>query len=168
MISKSWDRPSCRDHQTGGAPCSIPPLTEQGTITDIRITAYASMKNLALLVPSGRLVAMEIMHCVSMELSAVLSGMLAARGERPVVAVAIVEMMIDVPVEMFRPVEPRSRANEYAARKPLRAIVTIRRAVIRRSLVVSVRANRRLSDAYGNLCMSLLRGSHQNTRSNRH
>jgi hypothetical protein len=110
---------------------------------------------------------MDIMHCISMELSAVLSGTRAARGEPPMVAVAKVQMMIDVPIKMFRPVEPRSRANEYAARKPLRAIVTIRRAVIRRNLVVPVRTNRGLSDAYGNLCMSLLSGSQQKTRSNR-
>jgi hypothetical protein len=111
---------------------------------------------------------MEIMHCISMELSAVLSGSLAARWERPVVAVAIVEMMIDVPVKAFRPVEPRSCANEYAARKPHRAVVTIRRTVIRRSLIVPVRTNRRLSDAYANLSISPLSGSEQNTRGNGH
>ena len=112
--------------------------------------------------------ATEIMHRISMELSAVLSGTFAASGERPVVAVAIVEMMIDVPVKAFGSVEPRSRADEYAAREPLRAIVTVRRAIIRRNLVVSVRANRRLSDAYGNLCISPVNGSQQNTRSDHH
>jgi hypothetical protein len=121
----------------------------------------------ALLVPSGRLVAMGIMHCISVELSAVLSRTLAARGECPMIALAIVQMMIDVPVKMFRPMEPRSRAKEYAARKPHRAVVTIRRAVIRRSLIVPVRTNRRFSDAYCNLSVSFLSGSEQNARSNR-
>ena len=132
------------------------------------MTVYSSVKSLALLVPSGRLAAMGVMHCTSMELCAVLSGTLVARGERPMVALAKVQIMIDVPVKMFGPVEPRSRADEYPARKPFRAIVTIRRAVIRRDLVVPVWTNRGLSDAYGNLCTNLLSGSQQNTRGNRH
>jgi hypothetical protein len=112
-------------------------------------------------------VSMGIMHCFSMELSAVLNRTLAARGERPVVALAIVKIVIDVSVKVFASVEPRSRANKYASRKPLRAIVTIRRAVVRRNLVVPVRTNRGLPDAYGNLCISLSGGSQKNTCSNR-
>ena len=111
---------------------------------------------------------MGIMHCISMELSAVLSGLCAARGERPMIALAIVQMMIDVPVKMFRSVEPRSRAKEYTARKPHRAVVTVRRAVIRRSLIIAIRTNRRLSDTDCNLCIRFPRGTEQTSRSHRH
>jgi hypothetical protein len=41
------------------------------------------------------------MHCLSMELCAVLGWMLAARRVGPMIAMPVVEMMIHVPVKMF-------------------------------------------------------------------
>jgi hypothetical protein len=102
---------------------------------------------------------MDIMHGVPVKLGTVLSGMLVPRGERAVVSLAIVEVMVHVPVEVLRSMEPGSGTDEYATREPLRAIVTIGRAIIRRSLVISVRTNRRFSDADCNLCIRLLDGS---------
>lgn len=66
-------------------------------------------------------------------------GCLSARGKTSVVAMAIVEMMIDMPIEMFRSVEPRTSADEYAAREPFRTVIAIRSAVVRRDFVVPVR-----------------------------
>jgi len=51
--------------------------------------------------PSGRLVAVDIMHRLSVELCAVLRRMLAARRKGPVIAMAVVEVMIYVPVKVF-------------------------------------------------------------------
>jgi hypothetical protein len=72
--------------------------------------------------------------------------MLASRWIRSAIALAKVEMMINVSIEMLRPVEPGSSPDEYTTREPLRAIVAIRRAVIGGNLVVSIRTNRRRSD----------------------
>jgi hypothetical protein len=55
------------------------------------------------------------MHCLAVKLCAVFRWMLAARGKSPAVALAKVETMIDVPIEMIRPVEPRSRPDKYPA-----------------------------------------------------
>ena len=53
-----------------------------------------------------------IMHRLAVKLGAMFRRMLTARGKMPVVALAIVEMMIHVPVEVVRPMEPRSRTDE--------------------------------------------------------
>lgn len=45
-----------------------------------------------------------------------------------------------------KPVEPRSRADKHSAHKPLRPVISIRRAGIRRIRVVAVYANRCRSD----------------------
>ena len=45
--------------------------------------------------------AMCIMHCFAMKFGTVFSDMLAARGHRSAIALAIIEMMIDVSVEIF-------------------------------------------------------------------
>jgi hypothetical protein len=58
---------------------------------------------------------MRVVHCFAVELRTMFCRTFAALGKRSVVALAIVEMMIDVTVEMFRPVIPRSRSEEYAA-----------------------------------------------------
>lgn len=83
------------------------------------------------------------MHGLPAKLFVVFHGMLSARGQRPMIALAIVEVMIDVSIEMFRPVKPWSGSDEHAACEPLRAIVPIGGAVVRRLLVISVWTNGR-------------------------
>ena len=83
-----------------------------------------------------RLVAVRVMHCLAVKFRAVFRWMFTARRKTSMVALAIVEMMIDVSVEVIRPVVPRSRADENTARKPLRAIVTIWGTTIRRTFIV--------------------------------
>jgi hypothetical protein len=56
-----------------------------------------------------------VMHCLAVKLCTVFRWTLAARGHRSVVALAKVETMIDVSIETIRPVEPRSRPDEYTA-----------------------------------------------------
>ena len=86
---------------------------------------------------------MRIMHGLSAKLFVVFHRMLSARREWPVVSMAIVEVMIDVSVKMFRPVEPGTCPNEHTAREPLRAVVAIWSAVVGRLLIVPIRTNRR-------------------------
>ena len=60
------------------------------------------------------LVATSVMHCLTVKLCTVFRGSLAAPWHGPVVALAIVEVMIHVSIEVLRPMEPRSRTDEYA------------------------------------------------------
>ncbi len=59
--------------------------------------------------------AMRIMHGLSAKLFMMFHRTLSARRQRPMVAMAIVEVMIDVSIEMLRPVEPWSGPDEYTA-----------------------------------------------------
>jgi hypothetical protein len=109
---------------------------------------------------------MFVMHGFAVKLGTMFCWPLAARWHGPLIALTIVEMMIDVSVEMACPVIPRSRSNKYAARKPLRPIITVRGAVIRRLFVISVRANRRLSNANRNLRLCTISVSQNKANTN--
>jgi hypothetical protein len=89
---------------------------------------------------------MNVMHCIAMKLLTMFRRSRAALGEAAAIAFSIVKVMIDVSVKVVCPVVPGSRSNEYAPCKPLRSIVTVRSAVVRRSLVVSIRTDRRYSN----------------------
>jgi hypothetical protein len=56
-----------------------------------------------------------VMHCLAMKLGPVFRRSRATGWKLAMVALAIVEMMIDVSVEMIRPVIPGSRADEDTA-----------------------------------------------------
>jgi hypothetical protein len=58
---------------------------------------------------------MRVVHCFTVELRAMFRWPVAACGHWPVITLTKVETMIDVSVEMFRPVVPSSRPDEYAA-----------------------------------------------------
>jgi hypothetical protein len=64
-----------------------------------------------------------------------------------------IEAPIDVAVEVIWAMEPWSRANEDAARIPLRAVITVGCAFVGRNIVVAVRTSRLNSnvDAYPGL-----------------
>jgi hypothetical protein len=78
--------------------------------------------------------------------------MLAASRKTAVVSLAIVEMMVNMPVEMFGAVKPWPCSNEDAACEPLWPVIAIWSAVVGRSFIVPVRTYRRFSDPNGNLC----------------
>lgn len=82
----------------------------------------------------------------------------AAPGERAVIAVVGIEVVVDVAVKAYRSAEPGSRANEYAARKPLRAVIAEGRALVRRVVEIAIRADRCNSDADRDLRSGSLRG----------
>lgn len=98
-----------------------------------------------------RLVAVRVMHGLAVKFRAVFGWVFTSCGRGPVIALAIVEMMIHVSVEVFRTMKPGTRADEYTARKPLRPIITVRGAVIRGYFVVPVGTDRWLADTNCNL-----------------
>jgi hypothetical protein len=67
--------------------------------------------------------------------------MIATVRERAVIAIVCIKVVINVAMEVVGSMKPRPGSNEHAARKPLGAIVAVRRAVIRRIVIISVRAN---------------------------
>jgi hypothetical protein len=128
--------------------------------TDHRQLLGASGFPRYLLAFAGSFMTMYVVHCLAVKLCAVFRWILATRGHGPVVAFAKVELMIDLSVEMIRPVIPRPRPDENTAREPLRAIVAIRRAAIRSALVVPVRTHGRYSNADRNLRGCLMSRDH--------
>lgn len=74
----------------------------------------------------------------------------------------IVKIEIRAPVERRseESVEPRARSDEHAAREPLRSVISIRRACIRRVRIVAVGANWSWSN--------VRRGAYSNCDSNAH
>jgi hypothetical protein len=56
------------------------------------------------------------------------------------VAVMWIEAVINVAVEVVRTVEPRTGSDEHTAIEPLWPVVSVRSTVIRREVVVAVRA----------------------------
>jgi hypothetical protein len=61
---------------------------------------------------TGSFMAVNVMHSVAVKWRAMFYRVFAPCRQMPVVAMAVVEVMIDVPVEMFWSVEPRSRSDE--------------------------------------------------------
>jgi len=109
--------------------------------------------------------AVGIMHRLAMKFRAMIRWVLAACGHRPMVALAIVEMMINVSIEMSRSVIPRSCADKYAPNKPFRPVITIWSAIVRRDFIVAVGTHGRRSDAGRNLCLGAITLRHENTTS---
>jgi len=99
---------------------------------------------------------MRIVHGLPMEFLPMLSRVLTARRETTVVSLPVIQVVIHMPVKMVRTVEPGTRSNKHSARIPLRPIIPIRSAVIRRSLVISIRTNRRFANLHSNLSRSLV------------
>ena len=104
-----------------------------------------------------------IVHRFAVELRAMIGRMLAASGRWPMIALAIVEVMIYVTVEVSRSVKPGSGADEDAAREPFRAVVTVGSAVVRRHFIISVRTNGRRPNAHRNLRLCAITGRHEKT-----
>ena len=79
--------------------------------------------------------------------------LIAACGERSVIAVTRIEAVIDVAIEAVRAVEPGAGSDEDSVGKPVGPVVAVGRAFIRRIVKVAVGANRGHSDAdaYGDL-----------------
>ena len=84
-------------------------------------------------------------------------GFFTTSWPRAVIPMFGMEMVIYVAVEACRAVKPGAGANEDSAGKPLRAVVAVGSAVIRRDVIVPVGTFRR--DADVDLHLSLCFGS---------
>ena len=76
----------------------------------------------------------------------------AASGHRSVVTIMRVVAVVYVAVEAARAMEPRAGSDEQSAREPVRSVIAVRRAIIRRIVKVTVWANRGNTDINSNLC----------------
>ncbi len=92
---------------------------------------------------------LKVVSFVAME---VVEGLFIALRERSVVSVTGVIAVIDMTVEAARTVEPGACADEDSACEPIRAVIAVRGAVVRREIVVAVRAYGRGTDADVDLC----------------
>jgi len=98
----------------------------------------------------GSFMAARVVHRCSAECDAICRRRFAARGHRSMIALSIVQTVIDVTIKARRAVIPGSGADKYAARKPLRPVISIGSTVVGRYFVVSIRAHRGNSDAHSN------------------
>ena len=62
------------------------------------------------------------------------------------IAASGIEMVVYVAVEVVTAMKPRTGANEHATRKPFRAVIAVRSTIIRRVVIVTVRAVRSRSN----------------------
>src|ERR1700677_44094 len=96
---------------------------------------------------------------VSFEVSSidtfVFVGFLTGFWHGALIAVIGMEAVVHVAAEVVMTVKPRARADEDAAGKPLRAVVTGRGTSVRSNVIVSVRAYGLHSHADGNLSRRL-------------
>jgi hypothetical protein len=129
--------------------------------------APRSPRLLDLVMAARSLVAVNVMHSVAVKLTPTCRRRRTTLGEAAAIALPVVEVMIDMPVEVIRAVIPGARADKYAAREPLRSVVSVRSAVVGRSLVISVRTDRRHADTYRYLRCSFLRRCKKKPCSNR-
>ena len=93
-------------------------------------------------------VALSVTRFVCLE---VLEGPCAALGQWSVVAIMRIPAVIDVAIEAVWAMEPGTGSDENSAGKPIRPIVAVRGAAIRRIVKISVWAYRRRSNIDGNL-----------------
>jgi hypothetical protein len=97
---------------------------------------------------AGACMASPIARFVAVE---VIEGLFAALWIRSMVAVAGVEAVIDMAVELAGAAEPAPSADKDSILKPIGPIVAVRRAVIRSVVVVAIGAHRLHSEIDGDL-----------------
>ena len=97
-------------------------------------------------------VALSIPRFVAVE---VVELRLAASRQRSIVAVMRIKPVVHVPIEPARPVEPGTGAKKHPAIKPIRTVVAISGAVIRRIVEVPIRAHRSYANADADLSRRL-------------
>jgi hypothetical protein len=101
-------------------------------------TRVASLANVSVPIPS--LIALEVVELLR-----------STSRQRSVIAMARIIPVIYVPVEASMPMEPRPCTDKHASIKPIRPVVPIRSAIIRRIVEVPIRAIRRNADPDNNL-----------------
>src|SRR6266481_5956070 len=107
---------------------------------------------------SAACVAVPITHLVSAE---VIEGFVSTSRKWTTVAMMWIEAVIHVAVEIVGAMEPGSRSNKDTAGEPLGPVVPVWSAVVRGSVEIAIRANRRRSDIDGNLGGCRVRDAHE-------
>jgi hypothetical protein len=97
---------------------------------------------------SSAYVAAPIAHLVSTE---VIEGFVSTLWKWTMVAVVGIEAIINVAIELVRPVKPRTRSEEDAVVEPLGPVVPVWGAIVRGDVVVAIRTTRFWSDIDGDL-----------------
>jgi hypothetical protein len=121
-------------------------------------------------VASGAYVASTVPRLVCLE---VVEALRAAPRQRSSVTVMRIKSVVDVAVKAVRSVKPGAGSEKHPANKPIGSVITVRSAVIRGIVEVSVRAHGSYSDVYANGNLGLRRGrtaqkaSHENCESKR-
>jgi hypothetical protein len=106
-----------------------------------RVLALSPMSSLPnISVPVPRFISLEMIELPS-----------SPFGQRPMISIARIEPVIYVAIKSARPMKPRPRPKKYAANKPVRPVIPVRRAVIRCIVKVPIRTIRRGSNVYDNL-----------------
>jgi len=65
--------------------------------------------------PMRRFVAMRIMHRLAVELGPMIGRVFPTRRQGPMIALAIIQVMVYMTIEVIRTVEPRASADKHAA-----------------------------------------------------
>jgi hypothetical protein len=102
----------------------------------------------ACVVGSVAYMALAVASLIAVE---VVEALFAASRQRSGIPVVGIIAVVHVAIEATVTVEPRTRPDEDAARKPVRAIVAVWRAVVRRVIKVTVGASRCNAYTDGNL-----------------
>jgi len=113
-------------------------------------------------------VPVRIVHGLAMKFCAVFRRVLAASREIAVIPLPVVQVVIHMSVKMIASVEPGSCTDEDTAVVPLRPVISVGRALVRRSFIVAVGASRRRPDFDRNLCPQLRRRRKEQAGRNRH
>ena len=107
------------------------------------------------------LASVRVVHCIAVEFSSMLSRVFTARRKSTSVSMAVVIVMVNVPIEMFRAVIPGASADKDTACEPLWTVIAVRSAIVRGHFVVTVWANWRRAYLNGNLCRGALGCHHE-------
>jgi hypothetical protein len=129
---------------------SAEPDAAQGVSRHDLTSIFSASDECSELVPAAVDVAVGITHFAAVEVFGVavpaLAGRFTAVGKFAVISVLGTEAGIDMAIEVFAAVVPGAGTDEYAAVEPLRAVIAIGRAIVRRDGVVAIRANGSRSD----------------------
>jgi hypothetical protein len=136
----------------------------------LKVTMQVPGKRLVLPAVDG--MAASVTHFVALEVGDVVDtivrfGSFSAGRSGAAVAVLRVVVVIYMSAEAFGAMEPRAHTDERSAGKPLRAIVAVGRAFIRRSVVVTVGTFRGDSNLDAHLSLGFGNGYSEADSSNR-
>ena len=82
-------------------------------------------------------VTLSIPRLIAME---VVEGLLSMNRHRPMITIMRVVAVINMAVEPTMTVEPRSSSDKHSVEKPVRPVISVRRAVVRSVVEVPIRA----------------------------